>query len=413
MYIDSMYSIILLYGSGAHLLGSTPNSSSIRPIRLYQPFAGITMKSNPTSTVLAWILTAIFTVPVLALEAGEEKIYVAVEGEGKIAVYDAANHQRLRTIDLAVEHAGMRMAPAPHNIQVTPDGTAVWVTANSAMHGDGKGEEHEAMSQGMAQSPADEIIVIDPATDTVTHRIPLAPGLHLAHVVVAPDGSKALATAQNESAIYELDAREYRVIRKIQAPVGSQPHGLRFSTDGKQAFVALLGAKSLGVLDVASGVLRTVVLNGAPVQTAVTPDGKFALASLYDTRRIAVYEIATQSVRYIDLLGDARGPVQLYPTPDSRHVYVADQGHYFNQPDSEWVYKVDLRLFRTVWAIRAGKAPHGIVIGKDGRHAYITNLVGNDLSVIDLRQDRETARLPVGAEPNGISIWNRNSGGTP
>jgi len=50
---------------------------------------------------------------------------------------------------------------------------------------------------------------------------------------------------------------------------------------------------------------------------------------------------------------------------------------------------------------------------KDGRFAYVTNLISDDLSVLDLETDREVARLPVGREPNGISLWNRQSGGAP
>jgi YVTN family beta-propeller protein len=352
-------------------------------------------------------------IPLLAWASGDEKIYVAVEGGSVLAVFDAATRQLSKRIDLSLETNGWRTPLAPHNVQVAPDGSGVWVTANGVRHAEGQAGGHGETGHGLTESPADQVIVIDPITDTVTHRIPVAPGLHLAHIVVTPDGTRAFATAQTESAIYEIDAREFKVIQKIQAPPGSQPHGLRLSPDGSHAYIALLQAKSLGILNTATGQLRTVPLDGAPVQTAVTPDGRFVLTSLYDTQRIAVYETTSQSLRYIDLLGAARGPVQLYPTPDSRYVYVADQGHYFGQPDSEWIYKVDLRLFRTVWSIRAGSAPHGIVIGKDGRHAYVTNLVGDDLSVIDLQKDQEIARLPVGAEPNGISLWNKNNGGTP
>lgn len=353
-------------------------------------------------------------VPCLSLPAwadGDEKLYVAVEGESALAVFDTSTRQISRRIDLSAEIHGLRVPVAPHNVQAAPDGSSVWVTANSARHGDGQG--HGETGHPPAEPAADEVIVIDPATDVVTHRIPLAPGLHLAHIVVMPDGSRAFATAQNESALYEIDARTFRVARKIQAPPGSQPHGLRLSPDGAHAYIALLQANSLGILDTATGQLRLVALSGAPVQTAVTPDGRFVLVSLYDAQRIAVYETASQSLRYIDLLGATQGPVQLYPTPDSRAVYVADQGHYFGRPDGEWIYKVDLQRFRTVWSIRAGRAPHGIVIDKEGRHAYVTNLVSNDISVIDLKKDQEVARLPVGAEPNGISLWNQRTGGTP
>ncbi len=371
------------------------------------------MFPSPQSTRLCLLVLCL---PLLAFAAGEEKVYVAVEGEGTVAVFDASSRQLLKRIDLAGVAHGMRMPIAPHNVQVAPDGSALWVTANSGHQGHGKAppeENHEGMAHPLAEPPADEVIVIDPATDTVIRRIPLAPGLHLAHVVLTPDGAKAFVTAQNTGAIHEIDAKEYRVARTIQAPPGSQPHGLRVSPDGKTAYVALLQGKGLGILDVASGQLRVLPLDGAPVQTAVTPDGRYALASLYDTKKLAVHDTGDQSLRYIELLGSARGPVQLYPTPDSHYAYVADQGHYFGEPDSEWVYKVDLRQLKTVWSIKAGRAPHGIAIDRDGHYAYITNLVGGDLSVIDLSTDREVARLPVGAEPNGVSIWNSRTGGAP
>lgn len=351
--------------------------------------------------------------PLATPAAVEEKVYVAVEGEGALAVFDTASRQILKRIDLAAGSPGERRKLAPHNVQVAADGGTVWVTANAGHGAAPSAEHHGEQGHAAIEPPFDEVLVIDPGSDTLIRRIPLGSGLHLAHVVLTPDGSRAFVTAQNESAIYEIDAREYRVVRKIEAPRASQPHGLRLAPDGKRAYVALLQGKSLGILDVATSRLQALPVDGAPVQTAVTPNGKFVLAALYDTRKLAVYQPETASLRYIELLGAARGPVQLYPTPDSRYVYVADQGHYFGQPDSEWVYKVDLEKSRTIWAIQGGKAPHGIVVSPDGRTAYVTNLAGGDLSVIDLESDREVMRIPVGDEPNGVSIWNRRAGGTP
>jgi YVTN family beta-propeller protein len=47
------------------------------------------------------------------------------------------------------------------------------------------------------------------------------------------------------------------------------------------------------------------------------------------------------------------------------------------------------------------------VIEPSGRHAYITNIYGNDVSVIDLREGVVVARIDVGAEPNGVSFSSR------
>jgi YVTN family beta-propeller protein len=350
---------------------------------------------------------------VMALEPGEEKIYVAVEGEGTLAVFDAASRSRIRTIDLSADQDGIRRPVVPHNVQVAPDGRTVWVTVNSDHGGHESQAGHEDMGHAERENPMDEVVVIDPATDAVIRRIPIASGAHLAHVVLSPDGNTAFVTAQNESAIYTIDARDYRVENKIAAPPASQPHGLRIAPNGSRVYIALLQGKGLGVLNPQTGALETVPLNGAAVQTAVTPDGRMVLVSLYDSKQIAVYDTTSKTLRYIDLFESSRGPVQIYPTPDSRYLYVADQGHYFGQPDSEWVYKVDLAGARAIWSIKAGKAPHGVVLSKDGRFAYVTNLVSDDLSVLDLETDREVARLPVGREPNGVSLWSRRGGGAP
>jgi YVTN family beta-propeller protein len=371
------------------------------------------MKKFPASHLAAYALLAL-PASTWAAAPEQEKLYVAIEGEGKIAVFDTATRTLLRQIDLA---DGTR-AVAPHNVQVAPDGKSVWITANSAHGGHGakpkEADEHDSHHEAEAgETPADAVLVIDPETDTVTQRIAIGPSLHLAHVVLTPDSATAYVTAQNESAVYQLDARHYTVTGKIPAPGGSQPHGLRIAPDGAKGYVALLQGRGIGVLDTASGKLEAVPVEGAAVQTAVTADGKFALASLYDSKKLAVYDTASKTLHYIELPKSARGPLQLYPAPDSRTVYVADQGHYFGQPDGHLVFKVDLAQSRPAWPINAGAAPHGIVVAKDGLHAYVSNLASDDLSIIDLKTGMETARLPVGKEPNGISLWNRLSGGTP
>ena len=102
---------------------------------------------------------------------------------------------------------------------------------------------------------------------------------------------------------------------------------------------------------------------------------------------------------------EAKGPVQIYPTPDSRYVYVADQGYYFNQPNSDLVYKIDLQEMKVAQIIKGGTAPHGVAVSKDGKFAYVTNLLSGDLSVIDTAQGKEVAKIKVGKMPNGVSLF--------
>jgi YVTN family beta-propeller protein len=230
---------------------------------------------------------------------------------------------------------------------------------------------------------------------------------------LTPDGLFAITASQEKGVIYKINTISFEIEKTVDVQAGAGPHGLRISPDGKTAYIAMLGGKSMGILNIEKMNLEYVPLKGSAVQTGVTPDGKYALASVYDTRSLAVYEIASGTLRYVDLPKEAKGPVQIYPTSDSRFVFVADQGYYFDQPTSESVYKIDVVQGTVVQTIRAGQAPHGVVVSSDQKNVYITNLVSDDVSVIDMQSGQEVKRIKVGDTPNGISIWSKPTAETP
>lgn len=352
-------------------------------------------------------LSLVLVLGLIASQAwAAEKLYVAVEGEGKLAVIDTSNRQVIKTVDLAEHKSDSHTPFAPHNVQVAPDGRSVWITA---MAGGGHGGGHDGHG---AAAPADQVIVVDPSSDSVIQRIPIAAGVHLAHVVLTPDSRYAYITAQDENSVYKINARDYRVEKRIVLPPHSQPHGLRVSPDG-HAYIALLGGKGLAVLDLATEQVSVRNLPGAAVQTAVTPSGSLVFVTLYDSKQIAVFNPSAHSLGYMNLPESSKGPVQLYPSADGRYLLVADQGYYFEQPTGHLVYKLDVSSGVVVAQIKAGDAPHGVVVAPHGETAYITNLLSNDVSVINTQSNGEIARIPVGAKPNGVSLWSSEYGGTP
>jgi len=343
-----------------------------------------------------------------------EKIYVAIEGSGEIAVIDAKTNQVLKRIDLSEDKNGMIVDYMPHNVEVAPDNKSVWVTANAmdekmkmsfqiipkvyadTGHGDG---------EVSSNTNNDEVIVIDPFSDVIVKRIEIGTELHLSHVSLTPDSSYAIVASQEKGIIYKINTTSFEVEKEVVTKKGGGPHGLRIAPDGKTAYIAMLGGKSLGILDIASFNLMDMELKGAPVQTGVTPDGKYALASVYDAKSLAVYDITSAKLSYVDLPKEAKGPVQIYPTPDSRYVYIADQGYYFDQPTGNLVYKIDLEVLKVIQTIPGGLAPHGVVASKDGKFVYVTNLLSDDVSVINTALGKEIVKIKVGKMPNGISLW--------
>lgn len=353
-------------------------------------------------------------------ELPSEKVYIAVEGDGLIAVVDPVKQKVISKISLAVEHDGGTLPYAPHNVQVAPDMQSVWVTANSGSHQDHAAQiapKARAHGEEAAGDDTDEVIVIDPATDRIVKRIPIERGIHLAHVSLTPDSKTAIVTAQTKGVVYKINAETFEIEKRIFVPaVGPEktppePHGVRVSPDGKTAYIANFGGNSLGILDIASNELSMVPLGGKAVQAGVTADGKYAVASLYDTKQLAVYTVRDASVRTINLPDGSKGPIQMYATPDSRFVYLADQGYYSGQPQGSLVYKIDLETMAVAKEITAGDGPHGVAISNDGASVYITNLLSGDVSVIDTASDAEIAKIAVGKEPNGVSVWSRGAGG--
>ena len=304
-----------------------------------------------------------------------------------------------------------------HNVQVAPNGKSVWATANvvddKSMKDmdDAKSEVSKNDEMDMMQKN-DEVIVIDPGTDSIIKRIEIAPELHLSHVAITPDNSYAIVASQEKGVIYKINANTFTIENEIETVKGGAPHGLRISPDGKTAYIAMLNGKSLGILDLGSFKISYISLNGSAVQVGVTLDGKYAMASVYDAKSLAVYNIGNKVVKYVKLPEASKGPVQIYPTPDSRYVYVADQGYYFNQPNGKVIYKIDLEKMEIVKEIESGIAPHGVVVSKDGKFVYITNILGGDVSVIDALSDKKINSINVGNKPNGISVWSEKLGGT-
>ncbi len=127
-----------------------------------------------------------------------------------------------------------------------------------------------------------------------------------------------------------------------------------------------------------------------------TPDGRLGFVSLSGENRVAV--IDPVSTKVISKIAVGTVPIQLYATPDSQLLLVANQGT--RQNPGSTVSVIDLRSFKVVSTIKTGKGAHGVAIDRKGLHAFVTNLYEDTVSVIDILQRKVIATIPVGRLPN-------------
>ena len=316
------------------------------------------------------------------------KLYVANEEGGSVSVIDLQDSLKNTSIDISDSQGKMLMA---HNVQVAPDGKSVWVTAVP-----------------MDSTGINQLVVIDPNTGTIIRRIQLGKDLHVAHVVLDNESKYAFVTAKESSQVIQVDATSYAVVRKFNLGTGHSPHGLRYS-NGK-LYVANMDSKSMSVINISDSKITDISLEGVVVQTAVTQDGKFIFASLYDTKEVVRYDLNSGQIKRIALPADAQGPIQLYATPDSKLLYVADQGELMERPVSNKVFIIDILNAKVINTIKVGNKAHGVVVSQDGKTIYVTNTIDNTVSIIDAATQKVTGTIPVGKGPNGISYWFETGG---
>lgn len=314
------------------------------------------------------------------------KVYVALEDGMAVAVLDAKDLSVLTKIDV-----GHFMA---HNVQVAPDGKTVWATL---------------MAHG-APEDDDEIVVIDSGTDRITERIKIGAEVHPAHVVLSPDSKVAYVIGSAANEVIRIDAATRKIIDRTALGHGEGAHGGRVAPDGKMVWVAQVDGKCVAKFPASGGEAAHIYLEGQAVQTAVTKDGHWVFASIYDTKRIARIDAASSAVDYATLPTDAQGPVQIYPTPDDKTVLVADQGILAGRPASDKLYFVDTTTLDVTATATVGKGAHGVVAFAN--RAYVTATEDGTVTAVDLATREPVARAELGAssKPNGISVWTSGAG---
>lgn len=95
-------------------------------------------------------------------------------------------------------------------------------------------------------------------------------------------------------------------------------------------------------------------------------------------------------------------PIQLYATPDSWLLLLANQGT--REAPGKTVSIIDLGSFKAVATIETGPGAHGVVIDREGRRAFVTNTYADTVSVIGIADRKIIATVLVGRGPNGVVV---------
>ena len=233
----------------------------------------------------------------------------------------------------------------------------------------------------------------------------------------------------------ELPAPSMKLIHTINGSIA--PKSVRSSSDGVVSAHNMMYRHSVTVYDAKTfELMRTIPdsvslkdfgfskysgkYKGAPVEGTFSPDGKFLYVSNYamygkgfnkegtDTCSPAdgydksfIYRINRSNYQIDGVYPVGSVPKVVEVTPDNRYVLVANWCSYT-------VSVISVELNKVVKTVKIGRYPRGIATNNDSTKAYVAEMGGNRIHVIDL-QDFTTSYIPIGSNPRAIVLSPDNS----
>ena len=254
----------------------------------------------------------------------------------------------------------------------------------------GRNPQHLAVSDKedrvySANLTSDDVTVIDTADDSVVAtsgagRWPMlpCPG-RSGHVWVPsrPDGSVAVLSADGA--------------RLASIPVGSAPHDLAISPDGRWAYQPNSVSGTVTVIDArAMRAIGDVKVGVGPCHAEFTPDSDFAFVTNTVSNEISVIRTADHEVT-ANIVGGS-GPHVPVISHDGRWGYVAN----FVSDD---ITIFDVGRAEVVAVVPVGTYPHAMSLSPDGRRLVVSNTGTSTVCLLDTATRRVRATLEVGGAP--------------
>ena len=294
------------------------------------------MFSIPDTIVVGTIHTEIEGPHGLAMDAEGKHWFVSVahgQPYGRVVRYSTSDQRPTGAVTLGLFPASM--AISPH--------TGLLYVVNFNLHGN--------------REPS-SVSVVDPDAMLEVGRI--TTGVMPHGSAFGADGMRHYSVAMMDHELFELDALNLRVLRRIPLGAGTKPTWVTLHPHHSTAYVAANGSDQIIIVNTESGTVSDQIsVSGSPYNLTISPDGRTLVATLKGAQSVSMIDLSTKFER-------AR-------VSTSRPV------------------------------------PHGVVISPDNEYAFVTSEgIGAEPGAVDaihLASDTRVASIPTGQQTGGIAFW--------
>ncbi len=244
------------------------------------------------------------------------------------------------------------------------------------------------------EGSANSVLMVDVTTGTAIKRIE---GLEAVHGLSGAPGVPVLVAGSYA----EID-RDDAMAAERPDSVSVDEHSAHHATSADRSVDrADNGLSLLSILDVKSGeILRRIDVPGAVHHTAVSPDGRFAVATHPSTGSISVVDLTSYEVFF----SVPTGPMPNYAVfgSDPGVVYVSNAGN-------GTISEVDLKRGIVRRNMIAGKTPEHMAINTGSGTLYVADAEAGQVLELALNSGELRRSFEIGGEIHGIDVTENGS----
>ena len=300
----------------------------------------------------------------------------------------------------------------------------------------------------VGNSLGDDITIIDLPTQKVISTLKVG---HLVHGICAQgDGRKAFVTIESNNTLKVLDTKTNTIIDTIDLP--GRPNECAVTTDGRYVVVPLLPpVNSAVIIDLAAKKIVKTIEVRKP-HNCFTPEGGSNTVVYCEARDSSfIRRIDLRTMEVTNDVGVAGDPRPFIVTADEKTLYTALSGLHgmatidlvnktmsqIALPPMPWmncrveppntpvhgitmtpdgkkiwitsvsdgaVYVYDIASKKLGKKITVGACPNWISFSADGKYAGVSNADTDDASILDVKAEKEIARIKVGTAPKRVLV---------
>jgi YVTN family beta-propeller protein len=247
----------------------------------------------------------------------------------------------------------------------------------------------------------DEGNSLTPVNPRTGHHGKPVPVLDPYNLYFTADGRRAIVVAER---MRELDFREphtMKLKKSLKVPQCAGVDHMDFTATGRLALVSCEFNGRMLVVDLQhERVIKTIPLRAGamPQDVKLSPDGRVFYVA--DMASNGVWLIDAHKLRRLRFQPTGKGAHGLYPSRDSKTLYVSNRGEG----------TISLISFRTrrpyrKWHIPGGGSPDMGGLSASGRVLWLSGRYNGEVYAISTRTGRLLHRIRVGSGPHGMAVW--------